>query len=55
MEKSELIQTVDKRYDTLGPALMAFAEAANDAETVRKLLTAAETRLAMALAVVEGN
>jgi hypothetical protein len=55
MSKSELIEKVKKNYETLGPALMLLAEATQAAEAVREIVQAAEIRLAVALAAVEGE
>lgn len=55
MEKPELIARVDEHYDVFGPLLMQLAEATNAAKLVVDIVHAAECRLAVALANVEGG
>ena len=55
MEKTELIARVDEHYDVFGPLLMQLAEATNDPKLLVDVIQAAECRLAVALANVEGG
>jgi len=55
MDKAELISRVRDRYDEFGPFLMMFAEARQTVAAVREIIGAAEARLAVALANVEGD
>jgi len=55
MDKTELISTVRKHYDEYGPFLMMLAEARQTVAAVREIIGAAEARLAVALANVEGD
>lgn len=54
-DKDELIARAAADYETLGPVLMALADAADTLKGLREIVTAAELRLAIALANVEGN
>jgi hypothetical protein len=55
MDKPKLIAKVSEKYDVLGALLMEFAEAADDAKALLEIIQSAEARLAVALAVVEGD
>jgi hypothetical protein len=55
LEKAELITRVAEHYDVLGPLLMQLAEATSDAKLLVDVIQAAECRLAVALANVEGG
>lgn len=54
-EKAELIAKVQAGHDTFGPFLMELAHAKDNARALMEVLEAAEMRLAVALAVVEGD
>jgi hypothetical protein len=54
-DKEEAIKMVAERYDIFGPALMELAKAADEARTLLEVIRTGEARLAVALAVVEGN
>jgi hypothetical protein len=53
--KDELVARVREHYEAFGPGLIQLAHAADDARRAQELIMAAETRLAVALAVVEPN
>jgi len=55
LDKDVLIAKVKRADDKIGPMLMELAKAANEARGLHQLLSAAEVRLAVALAVVEGD
>ncbi len=55
MEKEELVTCVRKNYDTMAPALADFTQAGICAETIREIIISAEMRLAVALAVIDGD
>lgn len=55
MNKEELIAKTSERYDQLGPLLMQLAHGRDDACLLMELIGSAETRLAVALANVEGE
>jgi hypothetical protein len=55
LNKDELIARVAEQYDVLGPCLMWLAHAGDDARVVLDIIRAAEARLAVALANVEGD
>jgi hypothetical protein len=55
MEKRELITRVANEYDVFGPLLMQLAEAQDELAILKGLIGAAEARLAIALANVEGE
>lgn len=55
LEKPELIAKVGDHYDVFGPLLMQLAEATKDAKLLVDVIQAAECRLAVALANVEGG
>jgi hypothetical protein len=52
--KDELVARVEREYEELGPRLMQLLRAREAAEILHDMLDAAEARLAVALAVVEG-
>jgi hypothetical protein len=52
--KDELVARVEREYEELGPRLMQLLRAREAAEIMHDMLDAAEARLAVALAVVEG-
>jgi hypothetical protein len=52
-EKAELVQKMRDEYDLFGPMLMQLVDAGETAKGIVELLSAAETRLAVALANVE--
>ena len=54
-EKTELITRVGEHYDVFGPLLMQLANATNEAKVLADMIHAAECRLAVALANVEGG
>jgi hypothetical protein len=54
LSKDELVAKVRAHYDVFGPMLMSMYEAA-EAVDVTSIFRAAETRLAIALAVVESE
>jgi len=55
LDKSELIAKVRENYDKFGPFLMELAHARDHAQAFMEFIGSAETRLAVALAVVEGD
>jgi hypothetical protein len=55
LNKSELVARVAEKYESFGPALMRLAHAADRAKVQLDLISAAECRLAVALAVVEAE
>jgi hypothetical protein len=55
MDKAAVIARVRDRYDVLSPWLMDLAHARESAEMLREIISSAECRLAVALAVVEGD
>jgi hypothetical protein len=55
MDKAELVAKVAEKLDLWGPSLMELAHAHELANTLREIISAAEHRLAVALAVVEGD
>jgi hypothetical protein len=55
MSKAELVAKLEREYESLGPALMELAKAKDKAEALLDVIKAAEARLAIALAVVEGD
>lgn len=55
MSKTELITKADDKHDVLGPLLMQLAYAKDDAKMLVDVIGAAEARLAIALANVEGD
>jgi len=55
LNKDQLIPRVAEQYDVLGPCLMWLAHAGDDARVVLDIIRAAEARLAVALANVEGD
>jgi hypothetical protein len=55
LDKVELVKRVAEKPDYYGPMLMEFAYAADDARALLEVIQACETRLAVALAVVEGD
>jgi hypothetical protein len=54
-DKEDVIKLVAESFDKFGPALMELADAANDARALLDVISSGEARLAVALAVVEGN
>jgi hypothetical protein len=54
-DKDELITKAAADYETLGPVLMALADAADTLKDLREIVTAAELRLAIAFANVDGK
>jgi hypothetical protein len=54
-DKADLVQLLREEYDTFGPALMSLAEAREDARALLDVISMGEARLAVALAVVEGD
>jgi len=54
-EKDALVEFVAEHPDTVGPWLMELADAALDAHALADTIGSAEARLAVALAVVEGD
>jgi hypothetical protein len=55
MEKSDLIEAVEDKYEIFGQFLMDLADATKQARSLLEVISAAECRLAVALAVVEGD
>jgi hypothetical protein len=55
LDKAELIEIVRENYDIHGPKLMMLAQAADAAKDIREVIQSAECRLAVALAVIEGD
>jgi hypothetical protein len=55
MEKAELINKVDEKYEVFGPFLRQLADAKDGARALMELIGTAEIRLAVALANVEGD
>jgi len=54
-DKDALVKMVAEKHDEIGPWLMGLADAAGDARALRDIITSGETRLAVALAIVEGD
>jgi NAD(P)H-hydrate repair Nnr-like enzyme with NAD(P)H-hydrate epimerase domain len=54
-DKNELLKLVANRYETFGPALMELANASASAAALQEVIGSAEARLAVALAVIEGD
>jgi hypothetical protein len=54
-DKAKLIEVVREEYDTFGPALMDLADAGANAQAILEVIRSGETRLAVALAVIEGD
>jgi hypothetical protein len=52
-DKDALIAFVADHYETVGPWLMALADAADDVQSIADTIKGAEARLAVALAVLE--
>jgi hypothetical protein len=55
MTKEELIEKVDEGHDLFGPMLKWLSNAGTDAQAIVDVIRAAESRLAIALANVEGE
>jgi hypothetical protein len=54
-DKADVIRLVREKYDTFGPALMELAEAAGDTAALLEVIRSGESRLMVALAVIEGE
>jgi hypothetical protein len=54
-DKAKLIEVVSEQYDTFGPALMELADARANAQATLEIIRSGEARLAVALAVIEGD
>ena len=54
-DKAEVVEMVREKYDTYDPALMELSDAGKDAEALLDIIRTGETRLAVALAIVEGE
>jgi hypothetical protein len=55
LDKPEAIDLVRKNYDVFGPSLMELAYSADDARALFEIIRSGEVRLAVALAVIEGD
>ena len=55
MDKAELVANVDDKHEHFGPFFMQLARAGACARLLADLIVSAEVRLAVALAVVEGD
>jgi hypothetical protein len=54
-DKTELIAVVTAKYEEFGPFLMQLANARDNASLLMDLIASAETRMAVALANIEGE
>jgi len=54
LDKAELVEKINDKHETWGPFLMQLAYAKDNAKLLMDILAAAEARMAVALAVVEG-
>ena len=53
LDKDDLVQKVRNEYEAFGSALLFFIKVLDDVRAVQEMIMAAETRLAVALAIVE--
>jgi hypothetical protein len=55
MRNKAEVKLVRDKYDTLGPLLLELDDIAGDARALLNIISTSEARLAVALAVVEGD
>ena len=54
-DKAEVVKMVEEKYDAFGPGPMELADAFLDAQVLIDSIRSGEARLAVALAIVEGE